>query len=83
MEMSASGPEDDNDNVTVEEGKCHRWFDFICGIPKAHSKSRETPEITEEQRREFLRQSPRWSVFLNVHAAIAMAVMAFLTGYYH
>ena len=63
--------------------QCHRWFDFVCGIPRAHSRAEERPEITEEQRREFLRESPRWSVFLNVHAAIAMTVMAFLTGYYH
>ena len=82
LEISDGQPPDD-DNAAVEEGQCHRWFDFVCGIPRAHSRAEERPEITEEQRREFLRESPRWSVFLNVHAAIAMTVMAFLTGYYH
>ena len=82
MEMS-EGAETDGDNtaVPVEEGKCHRWFDVVCGIPT--TKSRGRPEISEEQRREFLRESPRWNVFLNVQAAIAMVVMAFLAGYYH
>ncbi|KAL8611815.1 hypothetical protein ACOMHN_053536 [Nucella lapillus] len=76
--------DDDNNTVTVEEGKCHRWFDFICGIPTAYSKSGSNiPEITEEQRQEFLRERPGWTSFLNIQAAIAMCVMAFLTGFYH
>nr|KAG5706614.1 hypothetical protein BaRGS_005684 [Batillaria attramentaria] len=67
----------------IQEGKCHRCFDFVCGIPTSQSKSRERPEITEAQRREFLYEKPGWSVFLNINAAIGMTVMAFLTGFYH
>lgn len=81
LEMSAEGPADDG--ISVEESQCHHWFDFICGIPKAHSRSEERPEVMEDQRQQFLTESPRWSAVLNVHAAIAMTVMAFLTGYYH
>lgn len=71
-----------NDIDEDSEGRCHRWFDVICGIPSAHARSRTRPEITEEQRLEFLYEKPKWVKILNINAAIGMTVMAFLTGFY-
>ncbi|XP_076436803.1 sodium/mannose cotransporter SLC5A10-like [Babylonia areolata] len=75
--------EEDGAVVTVEEGRCHRLFDTVCGIPTTLSRAGQKPGVSEDQRREFLRESSGWSFVLNVNAAIAMCVMAFLTGYYH
>ncbi|CAL1536392.1 unnamed protein product [Lymnaea stagnalis] len=73
--LEAVGPE-------VEQGRCQRWFNTACGIPTAHAINKETPEITIVQRRNFLIESPNIQNILNVNAAIGLAFMAFLIGYF-
>ncbi|BFZ20478.1 hypothetical protein BsWGS_23517 [Bradybaena similaris] len=74
---------DADEPVEIVEGKCHRWFDKVCGIPLEQGKSKHTPEITVKERRAYLKEQPRWKTVLNINAAIAMAVTAFLIGFYH
>ncbi|XP_046558291.1 sodium/glucose cotransporter 5-like [Haliotis rubra] len=81
FEMTNKDSEDDGDDEDVST--CQRCVDCVCGIPKTHGKSRETPEISEDQRIDFLYQSSRWKTVLNVNAAIAFAILAFLFGFFH
>lgn len=66
------------------EGDCHRCFDKICGIPVSGSKrdNDTAPDITIQQRRDFLKEDSSWQTILNINAAIGLAVTAFLIGYY-
>ncbi|KAH9503396.1 Sodium/glucose cotransporter 4 [Bulinus truncatus] len=74
-------------SVQVETGTeintCQRWFNTACGIPSSTSKIKEAPDITINQRRRFLLETPKWRNILNINATIGLAFMAFLIGYFH
>ncbi|KAH9503391.1 Sodium/glucose cotransporter 4 [Bulinus truncatus] len=67
----------------TEINTCQRWFNTACGIPSSTSKIKEAPDITINQRRRFLLETPKWRNILNINATIGLAFMAFLIGYFH
>lgn len=64
-----------------EEGKCKRWADFVCGIPE---KSEELKDVDAENamKEQFLREKTVWKRLLNVNAAFALIVLAFICGFF-
>ncbi|XP_012944328.1 solute carrier family 5 member 4 [Aplysia californica] len=74
--------EDDDEDSDDEEGRCQRWVNAACGMPKAQAKNKQTAAITLNERRSFLIENPRWEAILNINAALGLSVMAFLIGYY-
>ncbi|RUS84630.1 hypothetical protein EGW08_007602 [Elysia chlorotica] len=80
-EAPAVKPEDNSYDSDENGQGC---FDKLCGIPESGSDSQldSAPDITISQRREFLHEDSRWKTILNINAAIGLAVMAFLIGYY-
>ncbi|GFR62446.1 sodium/glucose cotransporter 4 [Elysia marginata] len=72
----------ENSYDSDEDGGCHKCFDKICGIPESGDSSESTPDITVDQRRDFLKENSNWKTILNINAAIGLAVTAFLIGYF-
>merc|ERR1719239_271701 len=73
---------DDDDDSEDEATGCRHWVGVACGLPKAGSRQ-QTPDISLSMRRSFLKETPRWTAIMNLNAALGIAVMAFLIGFYH
>ena len=65
----------------VEEGKCKHWADLVCGIP---DKAEELVDAESENamKDQFLREARVWKRVLNVNAAFALMVLAFMIGFF-
>ena len=65
----------------IEEGKCKHWADLVCGIP---DKAEELVDAESENamKDQFLRETRVWKRVLNVNAAFALMVLAFLIGFF-
>ncbi|XP_059148470.1 sodium/myo-inositol cotransporter 2-like [Physella acuta] len=66
-----------------QHSKCDRFLNTVCGVPFSNAKSSETAEITVKQAKAFLAQDQTSRNVLDINAAIGLAVMAFLIGYFH
>ncbi|XP_041370247.1 sodium/glucose cotransporter 4-like [Gigantopelta aegis] len=79
--MTVATEDDEDPTEQIQEGRCHKLFDFVCGIPT--TRNTKSHEFTEEEKRDFLREDPKWQTILNVNALVGIAVMAFLMGFFH